>query len=254
MSVKVMIVDDEPLARERLRTLLAEEDAVELVGECADGSEAVEAIRSLAPDIVFLDIQMPGRDGFRVLEAIDAERAPAVIFVTAYDRFALQAFEVDAVDYLLKPFDRERFRAALTRAKARVARPDADQRRLVGELISQLRAGVGSPRRLAIKAEGRVLFFDAGEIEWIEGDDNYAIVHVGSATHRTRETLTALERRLPAESFLRVSRSAIVNVERIREMHPMFHGDQVLILDDGSRVGVSRGQRARLATLLGRAE
>jgi two-component system, LytTR family, response regulator len=254
LSLSVLVVDDEPLARERLRALLAEEHDVDLVAECADGSEAVETIRRTAPDIVFLDVQMPGLDGFRVIDALDSERLPAIVFVTAYDRFALRAFEVNAVDYLLKPFDRERFRAALGRAKARVAHVEDGHHRFLRELVSHIRAEAAPLRRIAVKQEGRVLFFDVGEVDWIEGDDNYVIVHVGSASHRTRETLTALERRLPTEQFFRVSRSAIVNVARVREMHPMFHGDQVVILRDGTRVAVSRSQRARLASLMGRDE
>ena len=252
MKLRVLIADDEPLARERLRGLLAEEPDVEIVGESADGWEAVRAVRATTPDVLFLDVQMPGLDGFGVVETLGPGTVPAVVFVTAFDRFAIRAFEVHAVDYLLKPFDRSRFREALARAAARVGQsapaPDAALEKLLGDLKSQIER----PRRLAIKEQGRILFLDIEEIDWIEGDDNYAVVHVGPGSHRTRETLTALERRLPAERFVRVSRSAIVNVERVREMHPMFHGDQVVILKDGTKVPVSRGHRARLVPLLGR--
>src|SRR6266478_6735460 len=207
MKTRVLIVDDEPLARERLRQLLEGEPDIEIAGECADGRSAVETISKETPDLVFLDVQMPELDGFGVLEAIGRERMPAVIFVTAHDKFALKAFEVHAVDYLLKPFDRQRFQTALRRALGQI------QHHQTGELSQRLTALLAEVKpeskrleRLAIKSSGRVIFLKTDDIDWIEAADNYVSLHVGAETHLHRETMSALAEELSPKKFLRISR------------------------------------------------
>jgi len=253
MKIRTLIVDDEPLARERLRKLLQAETDIEIIGEATDGKSAVAAIEQENPDLVFLDIQMPELDGFGVLEAIQGERMPAVIFVTAHDKFALRAFEVHAVDYLLKPFDRDRFQTALRRAVQHL------QQHQTGDLsqrLSALLAGVkAEPRyleRLAIKSSGRVIFLKTEEIDWVEASDNYVTLHSGAETHLHRETLSALSGQLPPKKFMRISRSAIVNVDRIKELQPLFHGEYVVILRNGAKLTLSRNYRSALHQLLGR--
>jgi two-component system LytT family response regulator len=252
MKTQVLIVDDEPLARERLRQLVEAEPGLELAGECANGREAVAAVRNARPDLLFLDVQMPELDGFGVLEELGGERLPAVIFVTAHDRFALRAFEVHAVDYLLKPFDKERFQTALRRALDRLKRDDGTLARQLSALVADLRPPAKSPERLAVKTAGRVLMLKLDEIDWIESADNYVSLHVGNQEHLHRETMSALEGRLPAEKFLRISRSTIVNVDRIKELQPLFHGEYVVILRNGTRLTLSRTYRDRLDQLIGR--
>lgn len=251
MSIRALIVDDEDLARERLLQFCAEEPDLELVGQCANGTEAVAAIGSQSPDLVFLDVQMPEKDGFSVLAEIPPEKMPAIIFVTAYDQFALQAFEVHAVDYILKPFDRERFRKALHRAREQI------QRRAGGELdhrlhklLASLQVGAPSLNRLAIKSSGGVVFLKIDELDWIQAADNYVELHAGPNTYMHRETLTALEERLPSSKFLRISRSAIVNIDRIKELQPLSHGDYAVVLACGTRVTLSRNYRDALQQLL----
>lgn len=255
MNIRVLIVDDEPLARERVRTLLEKEPGIELVGECADGVSAVQAIQALAPDVVFLDVQMPELDGFGVVEKLVGGKVPAVVFVTAHDQFALKAFEVHAVDYLLKPFDRERFLKALHRAT------DLARRRETGELsqrLSALLADVRPParpaqlERIAVKSSGRVVFVKVEDIDWLEAADNYVSLHVGSEEHLQRETLSTLEAQLPPGKFMRISRSTIVNVDRIKELQPLFHGEYAVILRNGTKLTLSRSYRDKLDQLLGR--
>lgn len=252
-----LIVDDEPLARERIRTLLADEPDIDVVGECADGREAVAAISRRAPDLLFLDVQMPEIGGFEVLEAIGPDRVPAVIFVTAFDRHALRAFEVHALDYLLKPFDRERFHKAIERARGdlasgqRAARGAIEPRLLA--LLEEFESSRKRVERLVIKSGGRVFFLRVGELDWIEAQGNYARLHVGRESHLLRETMKALESRLDPEGFVRIHRSVIVNVDRILELHPSFHGEYVITLVGGHRLTSSRGYSERLHQLLGRA-
>jgi two-component system LytT family response regulator len=259
--VRALIVDDEPLARQRLRTLLKGESDIEVVGECADGQEAVAAIRELQPHLLFLDVQMPVLDGFGVLEALGAETLPAVIFVTAYDSYAIRAFEVNALDYLLKPFDRDRFRKALERARAQIEQAEGEPRRpapLTGEQLSLL-LGEGQPGRsgrqfldrLVIKSGGRVFFLRAEEIDWIEAAGNYLRLHVGSDMHLLRDTMNNLEARLHPDKFLRIHRSTMVNLERVKELQPWFHGDYKVILQDGTELTLSRSYRPKLRNLLG---
>jgi two-component system LytT family response regulator len=256
MKIRTLVVDDEPLARERLRKLLEQEPDIEVVGECADGTEAVAAVKQHAPDLIFLDVQMPELDGFGVVAQLEGEAMPAIIFVTAYDRFALKAFDVHALDYLLKPFDRERFQKAMNRARKLLAqRQTGELSRHLSSLLTDLKTEKAEPKyldRLAVKTEGRVLFFKTDEIDWIEAADNYVSIHVGSDEHLHRETMSSLETKLSPSRFLRISRSTIVNVERIKEMQPMFHGDYVVILKNGTRLSLSRNYRDKLNHLLGK--
>ena len=253
MKIRTLVVDDEPLARERLRSLLEAEEDVEVIGECRDGNEALEAIRQRSPDLVFLDVQIPERDGFEVLEAIGPENAPAIVFVTAYDQYALQAFEVHAVDYLLKPFDEERFQKALERARLAVGREkggDVSQKLL--SLLQDLKAPLGHLERLVVKSAGRLFFLRTEEIDWIESAGNYVCLHVGGESHLLRETMNGLEARLDPERFLRIHRSTMVNIERIKELQPWFHGDYVVILRDDRQLMMSAGYREKLDELRGR--
>ena len=252
--LRVLVVDDEPLARERVRTLLASETDVEVVGECADGAEAVAAIERLAPDLVLLDVQMPGVDGFDVLDAIPGDRLPAVIFVTAYDRYALKAFEVHALDYLLKPFDRERFGLALDRARRELARNEvggAAGHRLLA-LLEGIRVERRYPARLVVREAGRVFFLSVAEIDWIEAVGNYARIHVGKRSHLLRETMKSLERRLDPDRFVRLHRSSIANVDRIRRLESNRRGDVAVVLADGTQLASSRGYTERLRRLIAR--
>ncbi len=253
MSLRVLIVDDEPLARERIRALLAADSEVEILGECASGEDAVRAIRDHRPDLVFLDVQMPGMDGFETLAAAAAERTgamPAVIFVTAYDEHALRAFEVHAQDYLLKPFDGARFATALERAKRDRARGGDVTARLTDLLADQERTR-RTMRRLVINSSGRVLFLGVSEIDWIESAGNYVRIHAGAEAHLYRETLRDLEAKLDPEEFLRIHRSTIVRIERIRELRPWFHGAFVVVLRDGTELQSSRGFSVKLRALFG---
>ena len=253
--MRTLIVDDEPLARERLRRLLEREPDIDLVGECSDGREAVAAIREKAPDLVFLDVQMPELNGFEVLEQLRRSPLPMVIFVTAYDQFALKAFEVHAVDYLLKPFDRERFQLALRRALDHVKRNQTGAlNERLSALLSDLKLPPKYPDRLAIKSGGRVVFVQVDDIDWVEAADNYVELHVGAESHLHRETMADLEKMLPPEKFLRIARSTIVNVTRIKEMQPLFHGEYSVTLRDGTRLTLSRSYREKLNQLLGKTD
>jgi two-component system LytT family response regulator len=245
MKVRALIVDDERLARDRLRQLLRNEPEIEIVGECADGQEAVIAIKKSPPDLVFLDVQMPELDGFGVLEAVGEEPMPVIVFVTAHDRFALRAFEVHAVDYLLKPFDRERFQKALRRAVEQVRNRDQNT---VRQRQSALLADWQSSQ-IAVKSAGSVSWVKLEAIDWIGSADNYAELHVGGKCHLLRETLGALETRLAPERFVRISRSAIVNAQRIKELRRLFYGGYEIILHDGTRLTLSRRQRTKLKEL-----
>jgi len=254
MKIRALIVDDEPLARERLASLLAAEKDIEVIGQCANGIEALAAIQEKTPDLVFLDVQMPELDGFGVLAALEGERKPAVIFVTAHDRFALKAFEVHAIDYLLKPFDRERLQKALNRAREQVKRQQGGE---IDERLSALLAGLNkeAPKhidRIAVKGSGRVTIVKISDIDWIEAADNYVNLHTGKEAHLHRETMSALEQKLPPSKFLRISRSTVVNVDRIKELQPMFHGDYTVILQNGTKLSLSRGYRDALNQLLGK--
>lgn len=250
-NVRVLTVDDEPLGRERLRNFLALEGSVTHVGEAANGDEAISRIRDLKPDLVFLDIHLPGCTGFAVLEQLATEPPPAVVFVTAHDQFALQAFDVHAVDYLLKPFDRGRFRTALQRAldRLRTTRPDELTHNL-NALLAQLQPKPAAPlQRIPVKTSGKVLFVNIPDVDWVGSADNYVELHVGPQAHLIRETLTAMQQRLPPERFIRISRTVIVNSERVKELQPLFHGEYSLTLRDGTRLTLSRTYRDQLTRL-----
>jgi two-component system LytT family response regulator len=254
MPLRVLIVDDEPLGRQRLRALLEAESDIEVLGECTDGPSAVAAISQQRPDLLFLDVRMPELDGFGVLEALGDERPPGVIFVTAYDKYALRAFEVHALDYLLKPFDRERFQKALERARAQIARTQsAGVNEQLRALLEDARAGKKYLDRVVIKSASRVFFLRVEEIDWIEAAANYLKLHAGEESHLLRETMNGLEARLDPEKFLRIHRSTIVNIERIQELQPWFHGDYVVLLRDGTKLTLSRGYRQKLQELFGSA-
>jgi two-component system LytT family response regulator len=251
VTVRVVVADDEPLARRRLVRLLEAEPDAELLSACANGTEAVEAIRASAPDLVFLDVQMPALDGFGVLEALREQPPPVVVFVTAHDNYALQAFEASALDYLLKPFDAERFHRAYVRAKERLrttAGPDADR---LTELLESLAKPKTTLDRIAIRSDGKVYFVRAVDIDWVETASNYVRLHTGKTAHLLRESLSNLEGRLDPAIFLRIHRTTIVNVERIRELQPWFSGEYIAILTDGTRLKVSRGYRDRVTRWLG---
>jgi len=221
VPIRVLIVDDEPLARQRLRALVEAEPDLVVAGECGDGRQAVEAIRAHKPDLLFLDVRMPELDGFGVLEALAEEPRPAVIFVTAYDRFALKAFEVNALDYLLKPFDHERFAKALERARKLIGRAQSeDVNQQLRTLLEDARGGRKYLDRVVIKSAARVFFLRVDEIDWVEAAGNYLKLHAGGEEHLLRETMGNLEARLDPTRFLRIHRSTIVNIERIRELQP----------------------------------
>ena len=255
VKIRALIVDDEPLARERLRKLLAAESDIELIGECSDGVSAVQSIRDLSPDIVFLDVQMPELDGFGVIAAIGDGRMPAVVFVTAHDQFALKAFEVHAVDYLLKPYNKERLQTALRRAIEQARRHQAgDLNQRLTALLADVKPAA-KPRhaeRIAVKSSGRVVFVKVDDIDWIEAADNYVSLHVGAEEHLHRETMASLEVQLPPEKFMRISRSTIVHVDRIKELQPLFHGEYAVILRNGAKLTLSRSYREKLDLLMGR--
>lgn len=243
-KIRTLVVDDEPVARARIRALLRDEPDVDVVGECESGPEALAAIEHAAPDLVFLDIQMPQMDGLALARAL-GETMPAVVFVTAYDEYALGAFEVHALDYVLKPFSAERFKAALSHARQYVTR----------------RRNAGAPRaqaaerrdRLVIKSSGRIYFVRTHDIDWCEAAGNYVRLHVGQQTHLVRGTMGYLESQLDPAQFVRVHRSTIVNVDRIQELRSSFNGEYLILLRDQTRLTLSRGYRDSLQEKLGKA-
>jgi len=261
--IRAIIVDDEPTARRGVRLLLERDSAVEIIGEAATGAEAAELIRREKPDLAFLDVQMPGSDGFAALEQISPATAPAVVFVTAYDEHALRAFEVNAVDYLLKPYDDARFGAALQRAKEEVRRRQTDtvNARLT-QLLDYLQQNSGTAAaaqakeekaagdRILLKSSGEIFFLKTDEIDWIEAEGDYMKFHVNGRTHLMRETMARLEARLDPKRFIRIHRSTIVNIDRLRKLSPSFAGEYAVILHDGTKLKLSRGYHERIATLL----
>jgi two-component system LytT family response regulator len=245
MILRAVIVDDEPLARRRLRALLKEEPSIAVVGDAEDGASAVEVIRTLRPDLVFLDVQMPGADGFDVLEAVNrtlGRDAPAVIFVTAYDAYAMQAFDAHAVDYLLKPFDRRRLATAVERAHSLVGGS-----RAVGGLLKHL-AGQRPLQRLLVRHAGRIFFVPVADIDWLSAAGHYVTLHAGGEEHLIRDTLGRLADRLPRGRFARIHRATIVNLDRIRELRPLFNGDVEVVLRNGTRLQASRTYARSLHT------
>ncbi|HZQ91618.1 MAG TPA: response regulator [Terriglobales bacterium] len=250
--IRVLIVDDEPLARERLRTLLAAAPDCELAGEASDGAQAVAAIQQTRPDLVFLDVQMPEVDGFDVLAALDHENMPEVVFVTAYDKYALHAFERQAIDYLLKPFDNQRFYRALERARTVLeARRQRQLNPALLRLIEQVSGNGRKPGRLVFKSSGRVVFLPTETIDYVQATGNYVTVHAGAESHLLRDTMTNLEQKLDTAKFARIHRSSIVNVDRIKTLEPVASGDYVVLLRNGARLQLSRTYRERLASRIG---
>ena len=261
-SVRALIVDDEPAARAAIRALVAADPDITVVGECADGRSALDAIRAHAPHLLFLDVQMPEMDGFSMLRQLDPAELPVIVFTTAYDQYALRAFEVHALDYLLKPFDDDRFQDAVTRAKEQVRRGRIGA--LSGQLLALLDTVAGPPgapatprngrylKRLVIKSGGRVTVLGVKEVDWVEADGDYVKIHAGKRWHLLRETMKRLEAELDPGRFVRIHRSTIVNIERVSELQPFFRGEYVVLLHDGTSLKLSRGYKERLEAALGR--
>lgn len=263
--MRALIVDDEPLARENLRIRLRRYDDIHVVGEAMSAPDALAKVRETAPDLVFLDVEMPGQDGFSLLEDLDPDETPVVVFVTAYEEYALRAFGVHALDYLLKPVDEERLAEALARARERVLETrrategrgrdgtegDPARSEPVGSLTSHGDPVRGHPlERLVVKMSGRVFFVRTSDIEWIQADGDYVRIHVGSRNHLIRKTMRELERGLDPRVFVRVHRSAIVNVDRIRELRPAARGEYTVVLGSGAEVKLTRTFRSRLEAFL----
>jgi two-component system LytT family response regulator len=254
-KIRTLLVEDEPLGRERLRTLLDEESDVEIVGEVDNGVGAVAAITDLGPDLVFLDVQLPELDGFEVLERVrmSGGRLPVVVFTTAFYKYAIRAFEIHALDYLLKPYDAERLHQALERAREELLRLRAGEvnERLL-ELLGKERPGGNSwLERFVIRSSGRIFFLKADEVDWIEADSNYLKLHVGKSYHLVRGSMQAVEKKLDPGKFMRIHRSVIVNISRIQELQSWFHGEYKVILRDGTKLTLSRGYRDRLQAVVG---
>lgn len=250
MKIRALIVDDEPLARQRIRLLARDEPDLELIGECGSGHDALAAIQRDPPALMFLDVQMPEMDGFELLQKLPRERLPVVIFTTAYDQHAVRAFEAHALDYLLKPFKPERFKAAVARAREHLASQQASTAaRGLLDLLAARPNPVVAPTaahyltRFTIKADDKVMVLKTADVDSIESAGNYVAVNVGKESHILRETLNALETQLDPEKFLRISRSAIVNLDRVKELQPMFKGEHVIVLQNGKRLAMTRGLR-----------
>jgi two-component system, LytTR family, response regulator len=262
-KIRTVVVEDEPVSRDRLLALLGEEHDIEVVGSCADGREAAEAIVNRSPDLVFLDIQLPELNGLDLARGLDPERRPAVVFVTAHDAFALPAFEIHALDYLLKPFSAQRFRSALEYARQHLAQRRATTLgRQILDLLPDMQPATPSPPpqppastmldRLVVKSSGRIYFVRIADIDWCEAAGNYIRVHVGAQSHLIRETMNRLETQLDARQFVRIHRSTIVNVDRIQELRSSFNGEHVVLLRSGVRLTMSRGYKDGLQDRLRR--
>src|SRR5260370_5679475 len=252
-KIRVLIVDDESLARKFIRRMLKDDPEIEIVGECGNGKDAVTQIRKQDPDVVFLDVQMPEMDGFSVLEAVGLERLPEIVFTTAYEQYAIRAFELHALDYLLKPFDQARFRDAMRHAKERLHYRQLDDGRLqISALLENVKRRSKYLDRLIVKAGGRIRFVKTDDISWIEADDKYVHLHIGQSAQMVRQTLGAMETQLDPTKFFRIHRSAIVNIERIQELQPMFGGEHAVVMEDGTRLTLSRKYKDKLFELLGK--
>lgn len=257
-KIRALIVDDEPLARRTIHDLLAADPEIEVIGECGSGVEAVTFIRRQAPDLLFLDIQMPGMNGFEALSQVEHRRIPAIVFVTAFDHYALKAFDVHALDYLLKPFSDERFFEALRQAKSQVELREVNRlsQSLVALLGEQAAGETGAVKRKSfltrfmIKTAGRVIFISAADVDWIAADDYYIRLHVGGKSHLLRMSMNELEEKLDPQSFLRIHRSTIVNFDRVKELHQNPNGEYVVVLKNGAELKLSRNRRERLEELL----
>jgi two-component system LytT family response regulator len=247
--IRALVVDDEPVARSHLRALLEDRGDMQVIDECGDGLTAVERIRTLVPDLVLLDVQMPELDGLGVVRAVGPDRMPPVVFVTAHDQHAGDAFEVHALDYVLKPVHRERFNGAIDRVVNLIRSGSAANRsRPLTEVLDRLSAS--GPERIAVKSGDRVLYLRVADIDWIEAADDIVRLHVGKTVHDHRATMAQIEQRLPASRFIRIHRSTIVNIERIREFQPWFQGDWILVLADGTRLQSGKSYRRRIRELM----
>jgi two-component system, LytTR family, response regulator len=252
-KIRTLVVDDEPVARARLLSLLGDEPDIEVVGECDSGSQAVSVIAETSPDLMFLDVQMPEMDGFELARTLGPERMPAVVFVTAFDQYALRAFEIHALDYLLKPFSAQRFKSALTHARDQLSQRQATSlgRQLLA-MIPEIRRREPSVDRLVVKSSGRVYFVRTADIDWCEAAGNYVSLHAGEQSHLVRETMAHLESQLDPQQFVRIHRCTIVNVDRIQELRSSFNGEHVVLLRGGTRLTLSRGYRDTLQARLGK--
>lgn len=253
MKIQTIIVDDEKLAREKLKQmLLKHHEDVELIGEASNGEEGAELVMRTNPDLVFLDIEMPGLNGFGMLSSLSVENLPLVVFATAFDEFAVKAFEVHALDYLLKPFDQARLTKAMNRVRTELGKQEkTTQSKKLTSLLSEVKGRGDQSGRLAIKADGKIVLVKAQDISWIESSDNYVEIHALGMKYLVRETMNSIESRLTPEKFIRVSRSAIVNVEMVKELQPLFHGDYVITLTTGAKVNLTRSHKDKLQFLLG---
>ena len=250
--IRTVIVDDEPIARARVLSLLDEEPDIEVVGECSNGPDAVSTIAETAPDLVFLDVQMPEMDGFEVARSLGADRLPAVVFVTAFDQYALRAFEIHALDYLLKPFSAQRFKASLSHVRQQFAQRRATTLgRQVLDMLPNAQPREPLKDRLVVKSSGRIHFVRIADIDWCEAAGNYVCLHVGAQSHLVRETMSRLEAQLDPRQFVRIHRSTIVNFDRIEELRSSLNGEHAVVLRDGRRLTLSRGYRDALQARLG---
>ncbi|HEV8158094.1 MAG TPA: LytTR family transcriptional regulator DNA-binding domain-containing protein [Pyrinomonadaceae bacterium] len=252
-KITALIVDDEPLARKFIRRMLENDRSIEIVGECGNGKEAVAAVLEKKPDLVFLDIQMPEMDGFTMIETLGIENLPNIVFVTAYEQYAIRAFEIHALDYLLKPFDKSRFEKAMKHAREKLAnrRQNQLEQKQIAALLENVKQKPRFLDRLVIKADGRIVFLKTEDIDWIQADDKYVHLHAGNKSHLVRQTLGAMEAQLDTQKFIRVHRSAIVNIGRIKELQPMFTGEHTIILENGTKLTLSRSYKNKLFELLG---
>lgn len=250
MPFKTLIVDDEPLAREGLRLLLLNDPDIAEIAEAKDGRDAVRALRKMQPDLVFLDVQMPEMDGFSVVREIGAEQMPPVVFVTAHDEYAIQAFEINAIDYLLKPVTGRRFQEAMRRAKLRMeSQPAQEANRQILSLLETMASPRRHITRLAVRSAGKTVFVDVGDIDWVKAAENYVELHTGSKVHLLHVTLNTLEKSLDPELFMRIHRSLIVNTKCIKELQPAFHGEYVITLQNGTQLQSGRVYHERVKAL-----
>jgi len=257
VKIRAYIVDDEVLARDRLRHLLERDTEVSICGESNDGAHAAAAIRELKPDLIFLDVQMPGMDGFDILRTLASEQfvIPVVIFVTAYDRYAVEAFTACALDFLLKPFNRSRFQQALTRAKAAVRSRDSQDefRARLLNLLAEARSEAGLSSRLVVKVDGKHVFLSLADLHWVQAEGDYARLHIGRRSYLIRERMNTIESKLDPSRFVRIHRSTIVNLDHVVEAHPGIGGDYIVRLDEGVDLSVSRSYRANIQRFLNKA-
>ena len=247
-SIRTLIVDDERLAREKVRALLADDADIEIVGECANGADAIAAVRKQKPDLVFLDVEMPGANGFQVLQRLRGEKLPMVVFITAHDEYAVRAFEVEAIDYVMKPFDRKRFADALRRAKRQMNEPEEEAE---GRILRLLERMLKPLDHFVVKQRDRTFLLAVPEIDWIEAEGKYVRLHAAGAAHLVRESIGDVEERLDVRRFLRIHRGTIVNVKRILEMHRGFGGGIFVVLRDGTKLTMSRRYRTRIREVTG---